>query len=156
MGNARTFIRNLAAIGRIPPRDLPAVFRMGVTACSLPLLEHLMSLPSLVSLLDTSRRSQRKGDPDRIVELAGKILARNIGPFKPGCFRRSLILFAELRRIGWPARIVFGIREHDDALDGHAWVELDGAGLGETVDPSSIFRTVYSYPADEPGEGTNR
>jgi len=154
MNHAQGVMRNIAAFTRVPRGDFSSVLRMSLTAVFLPLLTKMMSLPSLLALLDAGGGNDRRGDPAHLATLPGKILARNIGPFKTNCYRRSMMLFRELRRRGWPATIVFGIRETKDVLDGHAWIELDGQALGEPEDPSKTFRVVYSYPVSRGEESS--
>jgi len=152
MSFAQAIIRSFTAAGRIPKGDLGSVIRISMTACCLPLLTRTMALPSLLAFLDSPAKSEMRDDPTHLLGLVGGVLARDLGPFKPGCYRRSLILFRELRRHGRPARVVFGIRDQEDSLDGHAWVEVDGKALGEPEDPSKVFRVVYSYPDPSPTE----
>jgi len=146
MSHAQGIVRNLSAIIRVPGHDLRSVCSMTLTALFLPLLTRSMSLPSMVAFLDTRSSPPPGGDPRHVYDLAEKILARNIGPFRPGCYRRSLMLFRELRRRGWGVRIVFGIREEKGSLDGHAWIEIDGQALGEAGDPAEAFSIAFAYP----------
>jgi len=65
-------------------------------------------------------------------------------PFVPStCLYRSLARYALLRRAGYAARFVMGLGSAVD-LEGHAWVELDGAPWGEEVDAGLVV--TYAYP----------
>lgn len=48
-------------------------------------------------------------------------------PRTPGCLPRSLALRRFLTRHGHAARLALGLRKQAGVLDGHAWVEADGA-----------------------------
>lgn len=136
----------LAAASRLSAADAAMAARMAVVALALPVLHRCLSLPSLMRLLDSRRQARSSVDPERQVRLARGVLSRRIGPLQPGCFRQSLILFHGLRRCGHPARIVFGVTENGDVLDGHSWIELDGEPFAEKDDPRGAFKVAYSYP----------
>ena len=148
MSIAQSLSRNLRAVGSLQKEERGLAFRVGLTACVLPILARILSLPRLLTFLDTQPIREDDRDPARILSLVERVLARNIGPLQPGCYRRSLLGFRELRRSGFPARVFFGIRENGDALDGHAWIEVEGLPLGETADPREAFRMVYTYPPE--------
>jgi hypothetical protein len=43
-----------------------------------------------------------------------------------GCLLRALALLGEVRSLGYPARLVLGVRRGEERLDAHAWLEVDG------------------------------
>lgn len=51
------------------------------------------------------------------------------------CLPRSLALCSLLRERGYPAEVKIGVRREAGQLLAHAWVELDGEALGETLHP---------------------
>ena len=53
-----------------------------------------------------------------------------IGPWRPRCLLRSLVLFRLLREQGAPAVLVIGLGHEARTSDAHAWVELDGHDVG--------------------------
>jgi hypothetical protein len=53
-----------------------------------------------------------------------------IGPWRPRCLIRSLVLYRLLREQGDPADLVIGLPERADSHEAHAWVELDGRDIG--------------------------
>lgn len=63
------------------------------------------------------------------------------------CLYRSLARYAVLRGAGHPARFVMGLdldpKKRD--LEGHAWVELHGEPVGETLEPG--LTVTFRYPA---------
>lgn len=71
------------------------------------------------------------------------------------CLLRSLALYHALRRLGWPARFVSGVRREDGVVKGHAWVELDGRVLTELYESANrqCYSVLVEYPRpDEDSE----
>ena len=60
------------------------------------------------------------------------------------CLYRALARYAVLRSAGHPARFVMGLSPGAPEITGHAWIELDGAPMGETLDDDLII--TYAYP----------
>jgi hypothetical protein len=73
------------------------------------------------------------GDPDRVEELVTAMdRAARLGLFRPKCLARSIALQRLLEANGIRGSIVrFGVRMRRGGFEGHAWVEWDGAPLGE-------------------------
>lgn len=67
--------------------------------------------------------------PRRIARLVAMAACR--GPYRATCLRQSLALWWLLRRRGIPAELRIGVRKDGDALLAHAWVEQEGAPLGQ-------------------------
>ncbi len=67
---------------------------------------------------------------------------------KGNCLPRSLILYWFARRCGFPVRFHCGVRWIDTALDGHAWLSVDGQPF---LEPKNLeeegYQETYSYPA---------
>lgn len=57
----------------------------------------------------------------------------------PNCLSRSLVLWWLLARQGLAAELRIGARKNGDALEAHAWVELNGVVLGEEDDPHAHY-----------------
>jgi hypothetical protein len=65
------------------------------------------------------------------------------------CLYRALARYAVLCRAGHPARFVMGLDPRADDISGHAWVELDGEPVGETLErPLTV---TFSYPSPDEG-----
>ena len=87
---------------------------------------------------------------------AGKREARDIAvdldraanglPFASSCLVRSRALLGLLRRRGIDAHLRIGVKLEDGALDAHAWVDCEGAPLGQGDDPGA-GRAVFESPA---------
>lgn len=74
-----------------------------------------------------------------------EVAARCVRP-RPNCLAKALVVSSLLRRRGLAAQLVVGVSKAGGRLEGHAWVELDGAALG--ADPG---RGNYSELARIPG-----
>lgn len=105
------------------------------------------SLPALLKALTRAPRGPKSAVPLDVVEqsiAASEGVARRIPAVPDTCLYRALARYAVLVGAGYPARFVMGIEPSSAALSGHAWVELDGASVGETLDPGLVI--TYSYP----------
>lgn len=61
--------------------------------------------------------------------------AAEFGLFRPKCLAQSLALQSLLRREGIPgSQVRIGVRRDARGFAAHAWVELDGAPLGERAE----------------------
>jgi hypothetical protein len=84
----------------------------------------------------------------RLARLAS--IAGRRGPVQATCLRQALVLHGWLRRRGLNPEVVIGVRrDGSEALDAHAWVELEGASLdGGTL--SAGARSVQARPRHVP------
>ncbi|HEX9885078.1 MAG TPA: lasso peptide biosynthesis B2 protein [Longimicrobiales bacterium] len=96
-----------------------------------PVAHLLADLPPVAPV---PRRELRRGRLIRGVRWAVALLP--LGSYGR-CLVRSLAVCAALRRAGWPVDFVSGVARAGAAVDGHAWVELDGVPLHE-MDPRDV------------------
>jgi len=68
---------------------------------------------------------------------------------KGDCLIRSLVLFYFARRYGTPVHFHCGVVPVDNALDGHAWLSLEGKPIFEKEDPYSRYTITYSFPKQQ-------
>ena len=68
--------------------------------------------------------------------------AAQLVPWPATCLRRSLVLWAQLRRHGIASELRVGFRQAE-RFEAHAWVELAGVPLNDAPD----VRTRYAVPA---------
>lgn len=64
-------------------------------------------------------------------------------PWPATCLRRSLLLWAFLRRSGVASELRLGFRNPGGQFEAHAWVEWNGVPLNDTPD----VRSRYAVPA---------
>lgn len=132
-------------LGSIPHR-----LRLGAQTLSLRLrLERMLRRRSLSGLLGalTPELASARRVPLPTVEgalLAAEKVIERLGVVPDTCLYRSLARYAVLRGAGHPARFVMGLSPRAPEITGHAWVELDGAPMGETVDDDMVI--TYAYP----------
>lgn len=135
------------------PSLWPQRLRLSATALalrlSLPLRVARSSLPALLDAL--SRGTNDPAPLDVIDEALARADAITVRlPFVPDtCLYRSLARFSMFRRAGHAARFVMGL-SRPGQIEGHAWVELDGAPYGEELDPDLVV--TYAYPCPNPKE----
>ena len=126
--------------------------RAGIELTSAALLVRTRALPNVLRRLGGSPDPAPKADPalleetTRVVARVARLRVFDLPLFPRLCLRRSLTLFSLLARRGYAPQIHFGVRSDGTSLDGHSWVTVNGATLGEGP-PTGSFRTVYSYPS---------
>ena len=110
----------------------------------------LLSLTALMRLL-TPRRPTAPVTPeamnqanqlDLYIRIVLRLNPENIGKM---CLRRSLLLYRFLRRAGLPARLCIGVRRENDALQGHAWIEIEGRHFNDTL-ADVPYTVTFSFP----------
>ena len=70
-------------------------------------------------------------------------IAATRGPFRATCLPRSAVLWMLLRRERLDAEIRLGVRRCPRGFEAHAWVEVNGRSLDESVDAAfAPLRTV--------------
>ena len=132
-------------LGSIPHR-----VRLGALTLSLRLRMGRMlrrhSIPGLLGAL-TPKHPAPARLPLPMVEdalLAAEKVIERLRVVPDTCLYRSLARYAVLRSAGHPARFVMGLSPRAPEIEGHAWIELDGAPMGETVDDDMVI--TYAYP----------
>ena len=80
----------------------------------------------------------------RLAELTA--IAGRHGPLSVTCLRQSLLLYWLLRRRGLQPDLRLGVRKQAEALDAHAWIELDGQPLS----PAPIQHQAFTFPDHKP------
>lgn len=75
--------------------------------------------------------SQDMAHAQKLSELVG-IAARH-GLYRANCLHQALPLCWLLRREGLPASLKIGVRSGSPCFEAHAWVELGGVALGQSV-----------------------
>ena len=73
--------------------------------------------------------SAELGAAQRLAQLAA--IAGRHGAITATCLRQALLVHWLLRRRGFAPELKFGVRNHADVFDAHAWVDLQGVALGQ-------------------------
>src|SRR5215218_5594748 len=120
--------------------------RMGAWSIVLPVLKHLLPLPTLVRLM--SRRGggvRSRGSEEQIVRYARRVYSlRRAGT----CLERSLVAYRYLSRANAEPWLVVGVRRDNQVLMGHAWVLVDGSPLYESSASLDPFLPVVEFAPD--------
>jgi hypothetical protein len=86
-------------------------------------------LPEVVARLERPARPARhRFAPPRLGRTVGRIL--EVGPCRPRCLFRALVLYRLLRCQGEPVEVVLGLAVAIEGKDAHAWVEWAGNDVG--------------------------
>jgi hypothetical protein len=80
-----------------------------------------------------ARPAARRQGADRLPTTLLSLAVSNglrIGPWRPRCLLRSLVLYRLLTAEGVDAELVIGLRDGARTSDAHAWVEVNGRDVG--------------------------
>ncbi|MBK8025736.1 MAG: lasso peptide biosynthesis B2 protein [Chloroflexi bacterium] len=100
-------------------------------------LEHHVPPVAAPSASDAATRAPRMA---RMVNAAARR-----SPYKANCLKRSLALWWLLRRRGIDSELRIGVRKKDNALQAHAWIELGGVVLNDSL---NYVRTFTPFAGD--------
>lgn len=121
--------------------------------CAIWLAFRLIGVPRTQALLRRwAGTAHRKllSSPDRQTTIRSARLAQRLVKHATGiggnCLVRSLTLWTMLSRRGIPTNLRVGFRKRDGRIDGHAWLELDGAPINESLQETLTY-VAYEQPA---------
>lgn len=96
-----------------------------------------------------SRIGKRKGEstrPESLAQVVDFILGRLPWIWRRTCLRRATVLAALLRREGYQAEVVIGVRRDESGtLEAHAWIRCDGVEPFLESEPDRAF-AVLRHP----------
>lgn len=112
-------------------------------------LPPLMAERSLSELLELLSAPGRRMWPatDAELDAVERTVERYLDPkgtLATTCLYRSLVRYVLLRELGLDVSFVMGVRPSSEDLVGHAWLELDGRVLRETL--KEPYVVTFSYP----------
>lgn len=124
---------------RLPNRER---WQFVILLCGLPMVSLMLTIRGYSGTLraiegSSSRAGTRSATKDdmraaeRLARLAA--LAGTHGPLSASCLRQALLVYWQLRRKGLAPELRLGGRRQQGRFDAHAWVELDGNALGQTM-----------------------
>ena len=135
----RTLQRKFGTWSALPGdvrRQLPlALATLAATRCSLSVcgLKGTRRWLDRMARLRLSRRRDDVGSAGNSIQAVR--VAAGVLPVECLCLPKALATRFLLARRGIQAELVLGARKSENGLDAHAWLELDGQPLGETLDP---------------------
>jgi hypothetical protein len=109
----------------------------------------LLAMPTLLAWATSplGKNRQHRVGLNETVRLVDSVLALRFTVWRPNCLTRSLVLARMLRRSGHPVRVVIGVENGGQGLQGHSWLELNGRPFAEDGDPNDQFREILVSPA---------
>ena len=128
------------------PKDVILFIKAFFSLIVIRALLYLIKLPKLLKLLDPEKRA--KPDDQKIeylLKFTNFILFRLFRSSNP-CLLRSILLFRQLRMMGGDVKIVFGVKNEEEKLKGHAWLIVEGRHFPEPNDPSGEYQITFVYP----------
>lgn len=72
--------------------------------------------------------------------------------WKPACLRRSMIFARVLRLEGYDALVVLGARKSGPEIEGHSWVEVEGARIGLPGEEYEGYQPLWRGGEERGGE----
>lgn len=84
-------------------------------------------------------------DAESLRDARAVTIAARYGVFRPLCLTRSIALQSMLRRRGIQATVRVGARRKGGRLEAHAWVELEGAVLGDSPEHVAGFAPLGGF-----------
>lgn len=80
----------------------------------------------------TKKKKRNAHSPQELHQLV--LWAAYLHPLRMTCLPRALTLHCFLQRRGFDSNVRIGAQKNATGLQAHAWVEVDGVAVGETVD----------------------
>jgi hypothetical protein len=130
-------------------REIGLLLQVLVVLTAVHLLLPCVKLRTLLQWLEAFpvRGRGDEGTLEKASRYTDALLWR-IPTARPGpCLIRSLTLYHFARRWGLPVQVHCGARRVEGALQGHAWLSLNGAPFLESGDPEASYAVTFSYPA---------
>lgn len=128
------------------PKDIILFIRTFFSLIAIKVLLYLIKLPKLLKLLDPEKRAKPDDQKiEYILKFTNFILFRLFRSSNP-CLLRSILLFRHLRMMGRDVKIVFGVKNEEEKLKGHAWLIVEGRHFPEPNDPSGEYQITFVYP----------
>jgi len=128
------------------PKDIILFIRTFFSLIAIKVLLSLIKLPKLLKLLDPEKRAKPDDQKiEYILKFTNFILFRLFRSSNP-CLLRSVLLFRHLGMMGRDVKIVFGVKNEEEKLKGHAWLIVEGRHFPEPNDPSGEYQITFVYP----------
>jgi len=124
-------------------RRLLLAMRMAAWIVFLTIFGRILSLPTMLRMIDTRRRDAARIPPERIASLVDRIFRADI--LHRSCWKRAAVLRRYLLLNGIDTAVVFGVRKGEEKLAGHAWLERDGRPFLEESEPDYVV--TFRYPS---------
>ncbi|HKS96502.1 MAG TPA: lasso peptide biosynthesis B2 protein [Terriglobia bacterium] len=133
--------------------DWVLIFQAAAWFAALEVGLRLLPLRTLVRILRGRRRTA--GLPNARVERISRCvdLAARLDPFPATCLKKSLVLYALLRRRGIEVELFIGAAKTNGKLEAHAWLEYQGRAITGGP-PTERYAPLWSL-VGQPGASRN-
>jgi len=130
-------------------REITACCEAAACLAMASLAIRLLPFRSVVKLMGRTDPSARgsAADPLRVRKAVHRASRRL--PWRTLCFQEGLAAHWMLRRRGQPSRLHYGIRQQDDRLTAHVWIDVHGVVVIGEEQSESAHSAVAAYPAPE-------
>jgi hypothetical protein len=135
MGMLRRFLR-------WPWADKVLLLRAWLALLGVDLGVRLASFDAVQRFIDAHPKRGGANSPERLQRFVRHAARHHL--WKMACLPQALALRGLLAREGVSSAVVIGVRKEGNALEAHAWVELDGKALGEPADVRERFQVMQS------------
>lgn len=139
------------------PGESFLILRMALWVSLLSVLVKFRPLPRALELVAAKPKpAANQGETseetmNRLASAIDLLLRTDRFVFKPVCWKRAAVLHRYLTLSGINSKIVFGVRRGAQGqVDGHAWLESNGAPILETK--ALNYKVTYAFPSDDPFE----
>ena len=105
-------------------------------------LLNVLPLRTALRLMDTKKRGAKRVSAERLAAIADGIFRRADRGHR-SCWKRAAVLRRYLLLNGIETAVVFGVRNGEETLAGHAWLERDGRPFLEAAQPDYVVTLRY-------------
>ena len=122
---------------------------IGLFTLYVPFIARLCSFERILQIVEPRKRWPRDGvlSVAEVTAFVDRILRYRLFMRKQLCFRRGLVLYRFLHKLGVPVRINFSVQppEQGHRLKAHAWLSLDGKPYLEAGETHAEFKLIFSH-----------
>ena len=124
-------MRRLKRVLKLSPDELAILAQAAICMPIVRLALRFISVARLNAMATRSRRQLFRVDakPKDLARLVS--IAADHGIYRARCLEKSLVLRWLLARRGIDGQVVFGACKAEDAMQAHAWIEVNGVPLNE-------------------------
>ena len=122
-----------------------AIGRLLTVYVMFGLLKHVVPIRALARMAWREPAGGRDPERERLT-VARIAKARRLFPLWDGdCVQKSLVLYRELSGAGADPVLAVGFRRMDGRVQGHAWILVDGAAVGDSLAAGGAFTSSFSF-----------
>lgn len=121
------------------------LLRIGFTYALFTVLKHVVPVATLVRWAWRPARPRGRVACNQAIAAVGRIQRRVARGAPNDCLQSALVLYRELSSAGTDPHLVMGFAREGAALVGHAWVEVDGVPVAETMEDVTRFTRTATF-----------